>query len=101
MNENGVIRVSIEQADEDYVRVIVSDQGQGMPPEQLSRLTEPFYTTKEKGNGLGLMMTASIVERHGGSIQFDSVVGIGTTVTVTLPIKQQKQELLSSKLLKH
>jgi two-component system sporulation sensor kinase A len=47
------------------------------------------------------MMTASIVERHGGSIQFDSVVGIGTTVTVTLPIKQQKQELLSSQLLKH
>ncbi|PWW08543.1 two-component system sporulation sensor kinase A [Paenibacillus cellulosilyticus] len=101
MEENGVIKVCIERADEDNVRVVVKDQGKGMPPEQLARLTEPFYTTKEKGNGLGLMMTASIVERHGGTIHFDSVVGVGTTVSVTLPIKQQKQELLSGKLLKH
>lgn len=101
MDNNGVIEVSIERADEDHVRVIVSDQGQGIPPERLARLTEPFYTTKVKGNGLGLMMTASIVERHGGTIQFDSVVGAGTTVTVTLPIKQENQELLSGRLLTH
>lgn len=101
MEPNGIIKVSIERADEDHVRVVVSDQGKGMTQEQLSRLTEPFYTTKEKGNGLGLMMTASIIERHGGSIVFDSVVGVGTTVTVTLPIKQQKQELLSGRLLAH
>ncbi|GMK41775.1 hypothetical protein PCCS19_48340 [Paenibacillus sp. CCS19] len=101
MDANGNINVRIERADEDHVRVVVSDQGKGMTPEQLTRLTEPFYTTKEKGNGLGLMMTASIVERHGGTIVFDSVVGVGTTVTVVLPIKQQKQELLSGRLLTH
>jgi|GEM_PF-1142914 len=101
MEPNGMIKVSIERADEEHVRVVISDQGKGMTQEQLARVTEPFYTTKEKGNGLGLMMTASIVERHGGTIAFDSTVGVGTTVTVTLPIKQQKQELLSGRLLAH
>ncbi|MWC31319.1 PAS domain-containing sensor histidine kinase [Paenibacillus sp. MMS18-CY102] len=88
-NGRGNIHVSIKHAPRpDYIRILVSDQGQGIAPERLARLTEPFYTTKEKGTGLGLMMTASIVERHGGTIQFESELGVGTTVTVTLPVKQ-------------
>lgn len=86
---HGQIRVSLQQAGHsDSIRIEVSDQGQGIAPDRLARLTEPFYTTKEKGTGLGLMMTASIVERHGGTIHFASELGVGTTVTVTLPIQQ-------------
>lgn len=63
----------------------VEDSGKGIEKEQLKRLGEPFYTTKEKGTGLGIMVTTKFVESLGGRIQYESEVGVGTTVTVTLP----------------
>jgi len=70
-----------------YVRIVVRDDGSGIPPDILPRLFEPFLTTKETGRGvgLGLAVSRSILERHSGSIEVQSEVGRGTTFTVTLP----------------
>jgi two-component system, NtrC family, sensor kinase len=74
-------------AEQNCVRIVVRDDGSGIPPEILSRLFEPFLTTKETGRGvgLGLAISHSILERHSGTIEVQSEVGRGTTFTVTLP----------------
>jgi len=64
------------------------DSGEGIDPESLARVFEPFYTTKEDGTGLGLAITRKIVEGHGGTLQVDSALGEGTTVFVRLPVLQ-------------
>ena len=68
-------------------RIVVRDDGSGIPPEILSRIFEPFLTTKETGRGvgLGLAISHSILERHNGNIEVQSEVGKGTVFTVTLP----------------
>jgi two-component system NtrC family sensor kinase len=67
--------------------VEVADTGSGIPSEQLSRIYDPFFTTKDigKGTGLGLSITYGIVQEHGGSIACDSAIGQGTRFTLTLP----------------
>ncbi|MER3429103.1 MAG: hypothetical protein C4334_13630 [Pyrinomonas sp.] len=67
------------------VRVIVEDTGRGISPEDLPHLFEPYFSTKETGTGLGLAIVKKAVEDHGGKIQVQSAVGMGTTFTVTLP----------------
>lgn len=71
---------------EPAIRVTVGDTGQGIAPERLSRIFDPFYTTKEKGLGLGMAITHRIVEDHKGSIDVQSQVGMGTTFLVHLPV---------------
>jgi PAS domain S-box-containing protein len=70
-----------------YVALRVADTGCGIPPELLPRVVEPFFTTKgpDKGTGLGLSQVYGLAHRSGGSVQIDSKVGHGTTVTVYLP----------------
>jgi len=70
------------------IHVIVEDSGKGIPPEQLTRIFEPFYTTKEPGHGtgLGLSVCHRIIKHHGGHMLVDSVVNSGTKFTVILPI---------------
>jgi two-component system, sporulation sensor kinase E len=70
----------------DQLAVIIQDQGSGISEGRLSKLGEPFYSTKEKGTGLGLMITFKIVKEHRGEIKFDSIIGEGTTVSVSFPI---------------
>ena len=71
----------------DSVVFRLRDQGSGIAPEHLSRLTDPFFTTKQDqgGTGLGLSVSAGIVKEHGGTLQFTSSPGQGTTVMLTLP----------------
>ena len=73
--------------EENSVRIVVRDDGCGIPAEILPRLFEPFLTTKQTGRGvgLGLAISRSILERHNGTIEVQSEVGRGTTFTVTLP----------------
>ena len=68
------------------IEVRVADDGRGMSPEVLARTFEPFRTTKARGTGLGLVISKSIVEAHGGSIRIESAEGEGTTVSFTLPV---------------
>ncbi|NQX57500.1 PAS domain-containing sensor histidine kinase [Paenibacillus qinlingensis] len=65
------------------------DQGQGISEERLPRIGEPFYTTKEKGTGLGMMVSFTIIEEHHGVIRYQSKLGIGTTVNIQLPASGQ------------
>ncbi|MDD2852024.1 MAG: ATP-binding protein [Desulfuromonadaceae bacterium] len=67
------------------VEISVRDCGPGISGDNLSRIIEPFYTTKEDGTGLGLAISRKIVEGHDGTLQVESVVGQGTVVTITLP----------------
>jgi signal transduction histidine kinase len=67
------------------VLVEIADHGSGMDPETLERLFEPFYTTKEKGTGLGMAIAKQIAELHGGDLSIASRVGEGTVATVRLP----------------
>lgn len=72
----------------DMCEIRFCDSGEGIDPESLARVFEPFYTTKEDGTGLGLAITRKIVEGHGGTLQVDSALGEGTTVFVRLPVLQ-------------
>jgi two-component system, sporulation sensor kinase E len=80
----------------DGVWVSVADTGGGIPQEQINRIFEPFYTTKKKGTGLGLMIVQRIVRAHGGRIELESQVGRGTTFRVWLPFHERKLRLLEA-----
>lgn len=69
------------------------DEGSGISPEHLARLTDPFFTTKRDmgGTGLGLSVSAGIVKEHGGTLEFDSTPGRGTIVTMTLPTDREEK----------
>ncbi|MFY0761919.1 ATP-binding protein [Metabacillus dongyingensis] len=75
----------------EYIRIKITDNGNGMTADQLERLGEPYFTLKEKGTGLGLTVTFSIIHHHSGTIRYQSAVGEGTTVTVSLPIQSDAQ----------
>ncbi|MGE5704717.1 MAG: ATP-binding protein, partial [Clostridia bacterium] len=62
------------------------DQGEGIDEDRIQKLGEPFYTTKEKGTGLGLMISYKIVQAHQGSMRIKSQKNKGTTVEIILPI---------------
>jgi PAS domain S-box-containing protein len=82
----------------DGVWVSVADTGGGIPQEQINRIFEPFYTTKKKGSGLGLMIVQRIVRAHGGRIELDSHLGRGTTFRIWLPLHERKPRMLKAPL---
>ena len=89
MADSGRLTIATRaQADSDSGVLIVNDTGPGIPPDRLSRIFEPFYTTKAEGNGtgLGLSITQGIVASHHGRLTVESVVGTGTTFAVQLPL---------------
>jgi PAS domain S-box-containing protein len=81
----------------DGVWVSVTDTGGGIPQEQINRIFEPFYTTKKKGSGLGLMVVQRIIRAHNGRIELESNVGKGTTFRIWLPLHERKPRLLENK----
>jgi len=72
--------------EDSYVRIAIKDNGQGIPPEILPRLFEPYFSTKAGGTGLGLAIARKSIEDHGGRIHVESERNQGTSVTVFLPI---------------
>jgi two-component system NtrC family sensor kinase len=90
MPQGGNLWLSTTASGENDVELVIRDDGVGVPPQHLSHIFEPFYTTKEAGgSGLGLAISQNIVERHGGSIELKSVMGQGTLIRVVLPINSQ------------
>jgi signal transduction histidine kinase len=83
---NSSIALSTNLNADGKILVDIVDQGCGMDAETLRRLFEPFYTTKEKGTGLGMAIAKQIAELHGGDLSVQSRAGAGTTATVTLPL---------------
>ncbi|OLS36883.1 PAS domain S-box protein [Bacillus sp. MRMR6] len=84
ISELGQIEVSLF-TDSTGIFVKITDNGCGIPKERLAKLGEPFYSTKEKGTGLGLMTSYRIIESHHGKINVESIEGEGTTVTIWFP----------------
>jgi len=80
----------------DGVWVSVEDTGGGISQEQINRVFEPFYTTKEKGSGLGLMIVRRIIRAHGGRIEIDSRLGQGTSIRIGLPLHERRTRLLEA-----
>ena len=74
------------RSERDRVEVLVEDNGVGIASENLPRLFDPFFSTKDGGNGLGLALTQQIIRDHGGEIHVASRVGRGTTFTLSVPI---------------
>ncbi len=68
-----------------YVKLTIADHGPGIPPEDLQRIFDPYFTTKKHGSGLGLATVHSIIKRHFGHVSAESVVGRGTTLSIWLP----------------
>jgi PAS domain S-box-containing protein len=83
---NGRIYIKVTQLKNDSVRIRFIDNGPGIPNNLISRLGEPFYTTKENGTGLGLMVSYKIIKDHRGSINIKSEMNKGTTVDIILPV---------------
>ncbi len=83
----GTIEVSCIRKDF-YVDVQIADTGHGIGPDQITKIFDPYFTTKQgkSGTGLGLYITKKVVEDHGGSIKVDSAPGAGTTITMRLPL---------------
>ncbi len=97
MTKGGTLALQTGEGAEE-VWVSVADTGGGIPQEQINRIFEPFYTTKKKGTGLGLMIVQRIVRAHGGRIDLESHVGRGTTFRVWLPLRERRMRLLEAPL---
>jgi PAS domain S-box-containing protein len=96
MTKGGSLTLQTGEND-DGVWVSVADTGGGIPQEQINRIFEPFYTTKKKGSGLGLMIVQRIVRAHNGRIELESHVGRGTTFRIWLPLHERRPRLLADK----
>ncbi|RCW47838.1 ATP-binding protein [Paenibacillus prosopidis] len=89
MQNGGVVKISMSHDEDGTVNIRIQDQGSGISKEQLSKIGQPFYTTKDKGTGLGLMVTYKIVDNHKGQITAESEIGTGTTFIIRLPYYEQ------------
>ncbi len=102
MPDGGVIDISVDNVDMEegripqleagkYVRITVKDNGGGIPHENLQKVFDPYFTTKEKGNGLGLAISYRIIKQHGGHISAESQPGQGATFAIYLPSSGRKE----------
>jgi two-component system NtrC family sensor kinase len=92
--QNGGRIAIITDFDGRNVRIRIDDSGTGMPEEHLSRVFDPFFTTKEigAGTGLGLSICYGIIKQHNGTIDLSSILGTGTTVTITIPLGDENEK---------
>lgn len=93
-NNGHFIGVSLEEMSAESVMITVSDKGCGISETRFNRLFEPFYSTKEKGTGLGLLTCKRIIDLHQGSIDIESQPGEGTTIRIVLPRNRNVESML-------
>jgi signal transduction histidine kinase len=82
---NPMISASLEGFKQNFIKVVISDTGRGIPPHIIHRIFDPFFTTKPKGIGLGLSITYQIIKKHGGTIKVESQWEKGTSFVINLP----------------
>ncbi|MBO7746209.1 PAS domain S-box protein [Paenibacillus sp. MWE-103] len=85
MPQGGEIAVNVRHEDT-FVRISITDQGIGIPEEKIAKLGDPFYTDKDAGTGLGIMVSQRIIQSHQGHFEIKSKVNVGTTVLISLPL---------------
>jgi two-component system, sporulation sensor kinase E len=86
MPNGGRIRIKIQQSENEFVHIIIQDEGMGIPKDKINKLGEPFYTTKERGTGLGLMISFKIIKEHKGRIEVESEEGSGSVFHIYIPV---------------
>ncbi|MBE9528016.1 MAG: DUF3365 domain-containing protein [Proteobacteria bacterium] len=84
--ENDLVNLLLNLKAGEYVKLIIKDEGAGIPSENLDKVFDPYFTTKEEGSGLGLAIVSSIIKKHGGNLSVESEVGVGTTFAIYLPV---------------
>lgn len=91
LDKHGTITAIINQIDDSYVRVIIQDDGSGIPDDVKKKMFDPLFTTKteSEGTGLGLSITADIIKKHNGKLQLKTKLDVGTAFIITLPINQK------------
>jgi nitrogen fixation/metabolism regulation signal transduction histidine kinase len=95
MDDGGCIRLGATlDADNNRIRLTFVDQGKGILQEDIAKIFQPYFTTKDVGIGLGLAITERIIKEHGGEIIVESSQDKGTTFTVVLPLQQEQQEAI-------
>jgi len=108
MADGGQLRVGADNVELDdtdnlplkpgrYLKITISDTGTGIPEEHLSRIFDPYFTTKQKGSGLGLATTYSIIKNHDGHIDVESRLGTGTTFTIFIPASEHGPQVPAGK----
>ena len=80
--------------DDNYISISFTDTGGGISPDDMGRIFDPYFTTKESGSGLGLLIVRRIVREHGGEISLISNEGKGLTLTIRLPYRDRRVRLL-------
>lgn len=96
MKCRGILRIRTDR-DDTHVKISFTDTGGGISPEDLSRVFEPYFTTKSGGSGLGLLIVRRIVREHGGELAIESAEGKGLTLTIRLPFLDQRVRMLPDK----
>jgi signal transduction histidine kinase len=95
MKKGGTLSVSTQKIDikgRDYIRIDISDTGEGISEENIGNLFTPFFTTKDEGTGLGLSISHQIIADHNGLIEIKSRINIGTTFYIYIPVEQSFSE---------
>jgi len=98
MTDGGTLQIRITNWDkkQNWIKIIIKDEGAGIPDEYINKIFDPYFTTKEEGTGLGLATVYSIVQKHGGKIEVESEINTGATFTIYLPaIKTDTHKPLS------
>jgi signal transduction histidine kinase len=93
MQPGGKLKIK-SLADDESVFLLFGDSGSGIKQEDLSRMFQPYHTTKPGGHGLGLMIVQRIMREHGGHVGLESKEGVGTIVTLQFPRKDRRVRML-------
>ncbi|GAA0327278.1 hypothetical protein GCM10008967_17230 [Bacillus carboniphilus] len=88
MPKGGTLTIQTDQTDKNTATVSISDTGVGIPSANMQLIGQPFFTTKDSGTGLGLMITEKIIKDHQGNVEIKSIENIGTEVIIQLPLKK-------------
>jgi signal transduction histidine kinase len=96
MKSDGILRVRTDKTDQ-FVSIKFVDTGGGISPEDMSKIFEPYFTTKASGTGLGLLIVRRIVREHGGEIDLSSDKGKSLALTIRLPIRNQRARMLEAR----